>query len=132
MIQVHPQLEEGVTGHGVLPNQQMFKSKRGAMYTHVPAMQEVFGLGGKMTSRVGSERRQGVAAIGSGSARQERKEGPVMDEPKAEAAPVVLAALALIAALWLYPRPTLAAESPETESLPELGADIASTSVSGL
>src|SRR3989337_2542452 len=25
MIQVHPQLEEGVTGHGVLPNQQMFK-----------------------------------------------------------------------------------------------------------
>src|SRR4029453_17880084 len=28
MIQVHPQLEEGVTGHGVLPNQQMFKTKR--------------------------------------------------------------------------------------------------------
>lgn len=23
MIQVHPQLEEGVTGHGVLPNQQI-------------------------------------------------------------------------------------------------------------
>ena len=44
MIQVHPQLEEGVTGHGVLPNQQMFKSKRRAIYTRVRAMQEVFGL----------------------------------------------------------------------------------------
>src|SRR4029079_7800984 len=43
MIQVHPQLEEGVTGHGVLPNQQMFKTKRRAIYTRVPAMQEVFG-----------------------------------------------------------------------------------------
>jgi hypothetical protein len=43
MIQVHPQLEEGVTGHGVLPNQQMFKSKRRAIYTRVRAMQEVFG-----------------------------------------------------------------------------------------
>jgi poly(3-hydroxybutyrate) depolymerase len=101
------------------------------MYTHVPAMQEVFGLEDKMTSKKvsqgGSARRRRVAAIGSGSARQERKEGPVMDEPKAEAAPLVLAALALIAALCISPRPALA-----TESLPELGADIASTSVSGL
>ncbi len=55
-----------------------------------------------------------------------------MDEPKAEAAPLVLAALALIAALCISPRPALAAESLATESLPELGADIASTSVSGL
>jgi hypothetical protein len=43
MIQVHPQLEEGVTGHGVLPNQQMIKSKQRAIYTHATAMQEIFG-----------------------------------------------------------------------------------------
>ncbi len=42
MIQVHPQLEEGVTGHGVLPNQQMSIHKRGAIYTRAAAMQEVF------------------------------------------------------------------------------------------
>ena len=37
MIQVHPQLEEGVTGHGVLPNQQMFKLRlvKETRYLHI-------------------------------------------------------------------------------------------------
>ncbi|HEV7464399.1 MAG TPA: poly(3-hydroxybutyrate) depolymerase [Methyloceanibacter sp.] len=50
-----------------------------------------------------------------------------MDEPKAEAARLILAVAALIAALSLSSRAAFAAEA-----LPELGADIASTSVSGL
>jgi len=33
MIQVHPQLEEGVTIHGVLPNQQM-SSYNESRYVH--------------------------------------------------------------------------------------------------
>ena len=55
-----------------------------------------------------------------------------MDRHKAAAAPLVVAAATFIAALFVFARPALTAESLATEALPKLGADLASTSVSGL
>jgi poly(3-hydroxybutyrate) depolymerase len=129
MIQVHPQLEEGVTGHGVLPNQQMFKSKRRAIYTRVRAMQEVFGLMRQNDLKKVSKRfRPGTRRLSHASAALSQS-GAEEDRSMTKSARRLISVLALAA--WLGPA-ALATETLAAEELPKLGADLAATSVSGL
>ena len=129
MIQVHPQLEEGVTGHGVLPNQQMFKSKRRAIYTRVRAMQEVFGLMRQNDLKKVSKRfRPGTRRLSHASATLSQS-GAEEDRSTTKSARRLVSVFALAA--WLGPA-ALATETRAAEELPKLGADLAATSVSGL
>src|SRR4029079_12136703 len=121
MIQVHPQLEEGVTGHGVLPNQQMFTSKRRAIYTRVRAMQEVFGpMRQNDHEKVSKSLRAGCGR----SSREAATPSWCGAERGLSMKPMVprrLVAPALVAWLGLG---TLASEALAADALLKLGADL--------
>ena len=125
MIQVHPQLEEGVTGHGVLPNQQMCLVTKQTRYLHsaYQRCKKFLSRHGKPTShgrlpRLEADDTRVVGKVHMACCRGSPKRRPIVP---------LLALLALLAALGPLTR-----QAAASETLPQLGAAIDATSVSGL